>query len=104
MICGYCSGFSAKRVDRIEAHWRLTGCPWARPVWVRYFESRTAGHSGRRILHEAFPDLWPSDPMDEEARERLQEADARRKASGVMRRPYGRRMEERRAAALSRRG
>lgn len=101
MTCGHCRGFSTDRVEVLEVHWRVTGCPWGRPVWVRYVKSRRAGRSGRRILHDAWPDAWKSDPMDDEARERLRVADARREAAGVKRRPGDGTRREKRRPALS---
>ena len=73
MICGHCKA-PFRHVRKLLAHWRETGCPWGRPVWERVRESRRAGHSGRRILHNRWPTLWPSEPMPEEVKERLQNA------------------------------
>lgn len=71
-----------KTVD-LELHWKETGCMEHRRVWEKFMEARRRGSSGRRILHEAFPDLWPSEPMSEEAKEKLRELAEKRKAEGI---------------------
>lgn len=50
----------------LRIHWIQTGCQKGREIWERFFRSRRAGHSGRRILREAYPNLYPSEPMPEE--------------------------------------
>ena len=47
--------------------------------------SRRAGHSGRRILHERWPHLWASEPMSEEAKEKLRALTAERRAASKTR-------------------
>lgn len=84
MKCGYCKS-SLPAVKEMLLHWKAVGCPTGRPVWEKVVDSRKSGHSGRRLLHEAWPRLWPFDPMGEEDRERLRERDAARKADGVKR-------------------
>lgn len=84
MICGFCRQAGLPGVAALQAHWAETGCPQHKPIWARVVAARKAGHSGHRILHEAFPSLWPSDPMTEEAREKLKELAERRKATGVV--------------------
>jgi hypothetical protein len=83
VICLHCLEFSTKRVEVLLAHWWPGGCPWGREVWKKVMESKIAGHSGRRLLHERWPNLWPSDPMSEETKGRLREIAQQRKESGV---------------------
>ena len=83
MRCGYCKEFRTKHVEELLAHFKASGCPTGRPVWVRVFEAHKRGHSGRRILSEAFPSVYKSEPMSEEAKEKLRALAEERKASGV---------------------
>lgn len=83
MLCGYCREFRTKRVEELLSHWRVTGCFDGRPVWARVFEAHKRGHSGRRILSEAFPTIYRSEPMDEETKEKLRVVQEERKRSGV---------------------
>lgn len=82
MICGACRT-SFKKTESLRTHWEETGCMSGRPVWERFAEARKRGSSGRRILHEAFPNLYPSEPMSEEAKEKLRAIAEQRKAEGV---------------------
>lgn len=82
MICGYCKK-SVRRVRTLREHWKETGCPTARPVWAKVLEAHKRGTSGRRILSEAFPGIWKSEPMSEETKARLREIQERRKAEGI---------------------
>lgn len=82
MRCGSCA-IPFKKIVDLEIHWKTTGCMQYRHVWERFMEARRRGSSGRRILHEAFPDLWPSEPMDEETKEKLREIQERRKKEGI---------------------
>lgn len=102
MICGYCREFKAKRSEVMFAHWWPGGCPIGRDVWIKVVESRKAGHSGRRLLHERWPELWPSEPMTDEDRERLRELEEKRKESGVKKmsvRAYGARRQREKQGA-----
>lgn len=94
MLCGYCREFRTKRVKELLAHWKETGCHSGRPVWARVFEAHKRGHSGRRILSEAFPAIYKSEPMDEETKEKLRAMQEDRKASGVKFPPKRRKKRE----------
>lgn len=83
MICGHCRDFRTRFSNVMFLHWETFGCTWGRSVWERVFESKRLGHSGRRLLHEAWPDLYPSEPMSEEDKAKLRELAERRKAEGV---------------------
>jgi hypothetical protein len=83
MICGHCKEFRTGRVANLLAHIKKTGCDQDRPVWARVLEAHKRGTSGRRILSEAYPNLYPSRPMDEETKEKLREISAARKAEGI---------------------
>jgi len=79
MVCGFCrSKFTTVR--DVTQHWSDTGCNWNRDTWVRVAESKREGHSGRRILAEGYPHLWKSEPMSEEAKEKLRAIAEERKA------------------------
>ena len=69
MTCGTCKHpFSMMVFLRI--HWVQTGCQKGRLIWERVFRSKRAGHSGRKILREAYPNLYPaSRPMPPEVKE-----------------------------------
>jgi hypothetical protein len=95
MRCGHC-GSAADGSAALFLHWKSTGCHRGRPVWARVIEARRRGSSGRRILHEAYPDLYPSRPMDEDTKEKLREIEELRKAAGV-KRPVRRAAHARRA-------
>ena len=84
MICGHCKAPVGKKIAQMFIHWALEGCPDGLKVWARFAESKAAGHSGRRILHEAWPDLYPSEPMTEETKQALRELADRRKEAGVV--------------------
>jgi hypothetical protein len=75
MICGHC-GQSFSLVAFLLIHWKQTGCHRGHNVWRRVLASKRAGHSGRRILHEAYPHIYPSEPMPEELKERWAEQKA----------------------------
>lgn len=77
MKCGTC-GVSFDSFREIKEHWRKTGCHWRRRVWERALESKRRGHSGRRILSEAMPQLFRPRPMSEGAKEKLRELDKKR--------------------------
>lgn len=83
MICAHCKTYRPKTAALMLDHWNRDGCIWGRPLWKRVLQARRDGHSGRRLLHAAFPDLWPSVPMDEEAKDRLRELAEARKEAGV---------------------
>jgi methylase of polypeptide subunit release factors len=83
MKCGYCKAFATKRAETLFAHFKETGCPVGRPVWARVVEAHKRGSSGRRILAEAYPAIYKSEPMTEEAKERLREVAEERKREGV---------------------
>jgi hypothetical protein len=70
MRCGTCS-ISIPDVGALLKHWKETGCEWNRSVWERVVESKKHGHSGRRILSEAYPNLYKSEPMPEDVKEDL---------------------------------
>jgi len=57
----------------------LFGCRWDRDVWERHGKAKARGGSGRRILSEAYPDLWKPRRMSEEAKTRLQELEEKRR-------------------------
>lgn len=83
MRCGHCKAFSTKHAEEFLAHIKATGCSNGRPVWARVVEARKRGSSGRRILAEAYPDIYKSEPMTEEAKARLREIAEERKREGV---------------------
>jgi pentatricopeptide repeat protein len=83
MICGYCREFRTKRVEELFLHLKTAGCHQDRRVWERVLEAHKRGTSGRRILSEAFPDLYPSTPMPEETKAKLREINETRKAQGI---------------------
>lgn len=84
MLCGYCKE-KVPNTTALFEHWKKVGCLNDRPVWVKVVESKRQGHSGRKILHEAYPDLYPSEPMTEETKEALRALNEQRRASGVVR-------------------
>jgi hypothetical protein len=83
MVCGHCKEFQTKRSGELLAHIKTTGCDQDRPIWRRVLEAHKRGSSGRRILSEAYPHLYPSTPMDEATKEKLREINERRKAEGI---------------------
>lgn len=82
MKCGYCKEKMPNTKTLFE-HWKKVGCDKDRPIWEKVIESKKNGHSGRRILHEAYPDLYPSEPMSEETKEALRALNEQRKEAGV---------------------
>lgn len=82
MLCGYCKE-KIPGTQALFVHWKKTGCDKDRPVWVKVIESKKQGHSGRKILAEAYPDLYPTEPMSEETKEALRALNEQRKAAGV---------------------
>ncbi len=77
MICGTCRE-TMKTFTDWKVHIAATGCDWGRPVWIKVGESKRRGHSGRRHLSRAYPELWKSEPMTEEAKARLKELSEQR--------------------------
>lgn len=77
MICGTCKK-PMKTIRTWKKHLAETGCAWRRDVWVRVLAAHQRGSSGRRILSDAFPDLYKRVPMSEETKERLRELSAQR--------------------------
>jgi len=75
MTCGSC-GHSFSLFIFLRAHWFTAGCQKARTVWARVLEARRRGTSGRRILHQAYPHLYKSEPMPEEVKARFRAKDA----------------------------
>ena len=71
VTCGTCK----KRftTPSLFGHWKKTGCSWGREVWVRVAQAKKRGHSGRRILSEAYPHSYPRRAMPEELIERFRE-------------------------------
>ena len=82
MKCAHCKE-SMPNVKALFEHWKKVGCPNDRPIWVKVVESKKQGHSGRRILSEAYPDLYPSTPMSEETKEALRALNEHRKEAGI---------------------
>lgn len=68
MLCGGCK-HPFSRVVFLFIHWAQTHCSRTRDVWERVMIARRNGTSGRRILHEAFPDVYKSEPMPEELKQ-----------------------------------
>lgn len=83
MLCGYCKEKMPNTKTLFE-HWKKVGCPTDKPIWKKVVESKQKGHSGRRILHEAYPDLYPSEPMSEETKEALRALNEHRRETGVV--------------------
>jgi hypothetical protein len=83
MVCGHCSRFRSSTVRELLVHIKTTGCDQGRPTWARVLEAHRRGSSGRRILSEAYPDLYPSTPMSEETKQKLREINEQRKVEGI---------------------
>ena len=62
-----------------KQHLEKTGCNWQRAVWVKVVAARRRGSSGRRLLAAAYPHLYKTRPMSEEAKVRLRELGEKRK-------------------------
>jgi hypothetical protein len=82
MLCGYCKEKMPNTKTLFE-HWKKVGCPTDRPVWAKVLESKKQGHSGRKILAEAYPDLYPTEPMSEETKEALRALNEQRREAGI---------------------
>lgn len=82
MLCGYCKS-PVKGIASFKKHLRENGCSWNRGVWEKHYRSRQAGHSGRRILSQAFPNIYPPRPMSDECKERLQALTENRKGMNL---------------------
>ena len=72
MKCGTCKA-PMRDQKQLRDHWSATGCAWLRPVWEKVAEARRRGRSGRRLLGDAYPHLFKSEPMSEETKARLRE-------------------------------
>ena len=82
MICGNCKEYRTKRSEELLAHIKA-GCVRDRIVWSKVLEAHKRGTSGRRILSEAYPELYPSTPMSEETKAKLREINETRRAQGI---------------------
>jgi hypothetical protein len=78
MKCGTC-GHPFSLMAFMEIHWKQTGCQKGNDVWERVMKSKAAGHSGKRILREAYPTQYPSKPMPEELKARWKESQSSEK-------------------------
>ena len=70
VTCGYCKK-SFAHVVIVMRHWKKDGCTWRRDVWARVAQAKRRGHSGRRILSETWPDLYPRKKMSQDVIDRL---------------------------------